>query len=348
MKRLKQFLITVLIILVVLELALRLFGYLPHEMIVIPRNKDQEKAFGLLDSQGVYLKPSRTQRKINGRTFNYSHTNYGTRTTFKSDSSDMPAIAMFGCSFTYGTSLDDKETYPYIADSLITDYNVINYGIPGTGQVHDLIKIERVLKNDSRKNVKIIIVNYLSFHNERNCSGSDYAIKNLNDIYLGYKETWKEAYTYMSNISLPFAKYENDNYQIVYKTYNELINAEFPLIRQSALMNRLNNAYYNYSIRKNEIKITTYLLGQIKKLCDQYQVKLFISYMESNEKTKDVVEYCKDRKIDMLYLPVNLNDKSNYNAPIDPSHLNPKANLFIALKLSEFINHKIISVNSLN
>ena len=348
MKRLSQILITIFIAILVLEIALRLFGYLPHEMKAIGRDKFQEKAFGLRDSLGIYLKPFQMQKKINGYNYTFSHTSFGTRTTFKVDSVDMPAIALFGCSYTYGVSLDDKDTYPYIADSMMADYNIINYGVPGTGQVHHLIKMEQTLRNDSTKKVKIIVLNYLSFHNERNCAGSNYAIRNLNDVCLGYKNTWPEAYLYMKELSLPFVKCEGGKCQINYIKYKNLIDYELPFIRQSALCNTLSNSFYNLTTKKNELKITIYLLEQIKKICDVHQVKLYISFMEPVEKIKDILAYTETQKIETIPLTIDFNDTSNYNYPIDPTHLSPKANRVLAFKLSEFFKNKTTLINYTN
>ncbi len=82
-----------------------------------------------------------------------------------------PAIVLMGCSFTYGTNLNDDETF----SSQLAQYNhrpVINLGTPGIGPREVLYMLITPVLNDIypqeiNNNVEYVIYTYIYDHNRR-------------------------------------------------------------------------------------------------------------------------------------------------------------------------------------
>jgi hypothetical protein len=77
-----------------------------------------------------------------------------------------PQIWVFGCSFTFGTLLSDEETFPWIAQTHLPAYDVVNFGVPGYSTLQMLIRLEEALKGPVRP--AIVVLTYATFHEQRN------------------------------------------------------------------------------------------------------------------------------------------------------------------------------------
>ena len=76
------------------------------------------------------------------------------------------AIWIFGCSLTYGWSLDDTQTYPWLLQERFPDFDVVNFGVGGYGTIHSLLQLKEAVK--SHRPPTIVILAYANFHDERN------------------------------------------------------------------------------------------------------------------------------------------------------------------------------------
>jgi hypothetical protein len=74
-------------------------------------------------------------------------------------------LAIYGCSFTYGTGLADTETYPALLQQALPGVNVINKGVGGHSSVQALLRFRSdIIEN----NVNMAIFGIISDHRYRN------------------------------------------------------------------------------------------------------------------------------------------------------------------------------------
>jgi len=61
------------------------------------------------------------------------------------------SIWIFGCSNTYGWSLNDWQSYPYKLHSLSPEFQIINFGVTGYGTIQSYLKLEHELNHSGLK-----------------------------------------------------------------------------------------------------------------------------------------------------------------------------------------------------
>jgi len=90
---------------------------------------------------------------------------------------DKPGIWIYGCSYTWGWPLDNEDTYPFLVQNVLRDFDVRNFAGPGYGNVHALLQLRHQLGDGAVPPVAAIIV-YNRFHLPRNVAApsrlSDY------------------------------------------------------------------------------------------------------------------------------------------------------------------------------
>ena len=62
----------------------------------------------------------------------------------------MKKIIFLGGSFTQGFAVDDKETFAYLVEKELAEFNVENYGVGGYGTYQSLLKLENLEKKKNR------------------------------------------------------------------------------------------------------------------------------------------------------------------------------------------------------
>lgn len=80
--------------------------------------------------------------------------------------SSNPEIWIFGCSYTYGWSVQDSETFPWLVQEAFPEMRIRNFGVPGYGDLQGLIKMRKELAKRNRPEAVVLV--YASFHDERN------------------------------------------------------------------------------------------------------------------------------------------------------------------------------------
>jgi len=81
------------------------------------------------------------------------------------DARPKPEIWIMGCSFTHGWSLNDQDTYPWVLQERLPDYEVVNYGVEAYGTLHALLQLRDALTTQSPP--LVVIYAYASLHDER-------------------------------------------------------------------------------------------------------------------------------------------------------------------------------------
>ena len=76
-----------------------------------------------------------------------------------------PRVAVYGCSFTYGTGLADDETFTAQLQRALPEMRILNRGIGGHGTVQNLLQLRRDIKNGA---VDAAVFALISDHRFRN------------------------------------------------------------------------------------------------------------------------------------------------------------------------------------
>ncbi len=324
----------ILLMLVVSEIVLRMLGYTPYKPI---DNKIQSNPHMCLISDcimGIRLNPGSFDVTINDKLKHHvTHTDVGTRITGEHDrlkDTSLVRIDFYGCSFTYGMGVNNPETYPYLLQETFRQLDLRNYGVPGYGQVQMLLQLENSIKTENKPDY--LILNYLSFHNERNAMNSHYRLK----IKMGHENLTRRNLAISSDFVYPFAEIV-DTMPFVKHVDTKTIYDHFPFRKVFTIVNLLQNAYDNLSINSNkEVFITQALIGRINELCQDNNIKMIVTYMEDDVHVRKVISYCSSRGIALWPIIIDLSEPQFTNQPLD-RHPSPIAHAVFAEMLTPLL-----------
>jgi hypothetical protein len=239
--------------------------------------------------------------------FTVTHGQNGLRITHPLESqpgSEKREIWIFGCSFTEGWTVNDQETYPWLLQKQIKNYELVNFAVSGYGTLQSLIQFREALKSGQKP--AVVVLSYASFHDRRNT---------LARSWMKTRMTYGPS-VYLSDVKLPFMKWSaNQEPQLLYRP---IAYQEVPLARYSALANTLDETL-------NRIVDTTYhshevskaLIDDFAELCKANQIQFIVAGITNDAATAEMLEYCKSRGMTTADISVNLNIKSNTNLPYD-------------------------------
>ncbi|MGN0012196.1 MAG: hypothetical protein ACI37J_02655 [Candidatus Bruticola sp.] len=74
-------------------------------------------------------------------------------------------VAIFGCSFTFGCGVEDRETFPYLLNERFSDTSFDNYGVSGFGAYQVLLAMRHVLR---QKHYDLVVYDMIPLHLTRN------------------------------------------------------------------------------------------------------------------------------------------------------------------------------------
>ena len=334
---LKRVAITLFITIFLLEIGLRLVGYGSYQL----------PDFSMVSTPGAHLFPTEemgvrlregTYSVVINKHLKYQaiHSIKGQRTcgTPNSDSTEFEQnIAFYGCSFTYGTGVNDKEVYPYILQQQFSEYEIENHAVPGYGQAQVIIDLENNL--DSENKPDVLVLNYLSFHNERNALNSSYQ-KKIRDGYAISKKMDIGIARYMC--SYPFGVIENGSLKMKFLPIEE-INSTLPLINYSAITNTVQGLLEEKGVdEKSDEKVTLAMIDRIHQLCKKHGIQLLVSTMTNDAITKRLIKQCNSASIPTVDIFVDLSQEEFTNAPYD-QHPSAKAHKLFAEKLASYFSN---------
>lgn len=227
---------------------------------------------------------------------------------------------LFGCSYTYGWALNDQQTMSWKLQKQLPDYHIVNYGKPAYSDLQCLLYFKQLL--DSAKNKPVIVVlNYASFHDQRNVS----------------TRSWRKTlapYNKLGPLDQPVAHLMKntlliENKQLEYKPW--------PLMQYSAFIHLLEITFNKFYDKKSiNHKISKLIVDEFKKICTKHKIKLILSGMTLDDNTKDMLDYGTVNKISTCNMQLDIGLKKNNLLPYD-SHPNARANTYYAGQLYKII-----------
>jgi len=225
------------------------------------------------------------------------------------------AIWIFGCSFTYGWSLDDAQTYPWLLQERFPDFDVVNFGVGGYGTVHSLLQLEEALK--TRRPPTIAILAYGNFHDERNVMSRNWRLVVAPN---GPSETEHVFARFDDLGQLKIAKIRVDQLS--------------PLLEHSALARLIEinlGILEDRQLRAHEVSEA--LIAEMNQLTSATGGRFVVADIFGDN---SILNFAAKRNILGVDIRVDLRIKENNNLPYD-IHPSPIADQKYAAKLGDFI-----------
>jgi len=234
-------------------------------------------------------------------------------------------IWIFGCSLTYGWSLNDEETFPWLLQERFPQYEVVNFGVNGYGTVQSLIQLREALACGRVPRAVLLI--FASFHEDRNIFSRNRRRAVIPSRSIG-------------QLFHPYARLGPDG-QLEYYL-GEISFQEFPLMRYSSLISFLEQKYNKLEEKHYRMRqVTRALLLEFMHTAGKRQIPVVVAGFTSGRPTHDMLSLLAEKGIKTLDLGVDLNIRENTNYPHD-GHPGPRASRRCADRLEAFLRAQVL------
>jgi hypothetical protein len=233
------------------------------------------------------------------------------------DESQKEEIWIFGCSFTHGWSLDDHETYPWVLQERLPEYEVVNFGVSGYGTIHSLLQFQDALKT---RTPKVAVLAYAGFHDSRN-------------TFLRSRRKEIAPWNKLGPLVQPYARL-NEAGGLDY-LFADVEYPEFPMMRHSAFVHFLEMHYNQLETkwRKNRA-VSRALVLEMANLAKRRDVEFVVAAISEGS---EMLEFATQNRILNVDISVDARLPENSNLPHD-THPSAIANQKFADKLEGFFN----------
>lgn len=234
-----------------------------------------------------------------------------------SGASEKPEICIFGCSFTHGWSLNDEETYPWLLQQRLQDYQIVNFGVSGYGTIHSLLQYRDAL---GLKRPKLAVLAYAGFHDERNTLA----------------RTWRKVAapnSKLESLKLPYALLADDG-GLQYHLGTDVVYTEFPMMKQLALSHYVEghwNAVEGKLLQSHHVSEA--LILEMARLSQEQQVKFLVAAISPDQQ---MLKFVDQHGIPTVDISVDRKVREHQNLPHDP-HPSALASKLYAAKLEPAI-----------
>lgn len=321
-------LILAILFVAAVELSLRFIGLTPWQLTkpvfdVTPGERLYVKhdALGYTQLPGKY-----TITLKSGYTFDVTHLPNNQRVTQPIDKyesqTDRPEIWIFGCSYTYGLTINDDDTFAWLLQERFPDYTVANFGVNGFGTVQGLVQFREALRE---KSPEIAIVVYAGFHDDRN-------------TFSRSRRKSVVPWNRLGHLEIPRARFRA-NGELEYSPGVAEYTA-FPLAKHSALAQLLDVGLNKVETRiLRSQKVSQAVILDMLSLADQHGVELVIAGVTDFTRTATMLKFAGEINIATVDISVDLSDPIHNNLPHD-NHPSAIANKKYADKLEQFLRDR--------
>lgn len=233
-------------------------------------------------------------------------------------------IWILGCSITHGWGLNDNETYAWLLQEKIPEFEIINFGASGYGTIHSLIQLQKGLKTMPKP--KMVILTYASFHDTRN-------------TFSRVRRRIVSAWNFLGPLTQPYAALDEKGELQLYQA-DKVEYSPWPLARVSSFINYLEKKYIAQELKNTpHFTITATLIKRINNICKKEGITLIVGGIKDNrrQKMKRMLKFCDKLKIPNVDMSVDLSKKEHTLLPID-AHPSALANRKYAKKLFMFLD----------
>jgi hypothetical protein len=210
-------------------------------------------------------------------------------------------IWIFGCSITYGWSLEDEETYAWLLQQRFPKYDIVNFGVNGYGTLHSLIQFREALEQG--RSPRLAIIAYSSFHDERN-------------TFLRIRRKTLAPWNQLGPLEQPYARIgRNGELKI---RMADVTYREFPLMRVSALAHLVEETYNLMEDRFcHSRSVTKAIVEEFARLAREPDVELLVAGLDMDPASRSFIGFCRTINVNALDLLVSLAVEENRNWPRD-------------------------------
>ena len=260
--------------------------------------------------------------------FNVTHLPDGLRITHPlktyPGSAERPQIWMFGCSYTYGWSLNDEETYPWLLQERFPEYEVVNFGVPGYGTIQSLLQFKSALEDATPQ---IAILAYASFQDERN-------------TYIRDRRKTTARWNKLGPLVQPYARLDNEG-KLRYLEAN-LGYQEFPLMRQSALIHYFEILYNKLERRWAQCDaVTLKLILEMAEMANKANVVFIVAGISEHPDTREMLSVLHNQGVQTVDIAMDLSRPGYTNFPYD-THPSALAHVEFADKLEKYLKERFL------
>lgn len=317
--------ITVLTI-VILEVSANVLGFTPWQ----PEEKniqiDPPGGFFQKDKViGFSLKPGHFELTLeDSLSFSCTNTDAGHRVTHNPDqfvlSEPEKTIWILGGSYTYGWSVNDTESYPYLLQREFPQYQVVNFGVPGFGTLQSYLQFKEALDNNCAPD--IVILAYAGFHDMRNV-GSRMWYKTL------------APFNKLGPLDQPVARFVDTTLQLYYEPLNYQPWKYQDKLAIAHAWEQYRNKVELRKLRANEV--STALVDSFYKITQACMSRFVVAPIITDERSEKLVHYCLNEAcIPVWDISLNTELPGMTNKPYD-SHPSTKGQAWYAEKLAGFV-----------
>lgn len=255
-----------------------------------------------------------------GLTWRATHRSDGDRATrplaVEASYRGRPRLALYGCSYTYGWSVDDEQTFPWQLQRRLPEVDVRNEAVAGYGTVQALLRLRADLADPDAAPAVAVLV-HTSLHEERNTLTGRFkkSIVSYDDQTRGLRA--------------PFVR---DARSLAVR-YAPLGYVPSALARRSALANALEDARDRWERdRLPSAEVTRALLRELAALCARRGVHLLVAGIWNDPATVAALEDLRARGVATVDIALDLSDPRNTLQPVD-WHPSPAAHRIYAERL---------------
>ncbi|MEM9821603.1 MAG: SGNH/GDSL hydrolase family protein [Bacteroidota bacterium] len=227
-----------------------------------------------------------------------------------------PQLWFFGCSFTYGWSINDEDTFSWLLQKKMPEHRIVNWGVNGYGTLHFYLQLKSALEEGRRP--QAVVINHAHFHHERNFFSYNHRISVSRWNFLGRLNQPYACLTRNRQLQIEYS-------QVEYKVWS--------WSRKSILIcyfQRFYERWMDSRMHKDSRRITQLLLDRIAKLCRDHGVQLLIANIDGPPAY--IESYCQKRALAYVDISLDLTDTHYTSEPYD-RHPNARANLIYADRL---------------
>ena len=218
-----------------------------------------------------------------------------------------PELWISGCSFTWGLGLNDEETFPWLVQSAMPEYNVRNLSLNGYGTLQALLQLRDAVSRKQRL-PEIAVVVYNDFHLARNVAAGSF-LKMMSGTGQAFNRP---------EINVPAASLDrNGNLAIRWAPVFHLEQAD---LREPEI--------------EYELRVTRAILDEFLAICRRYSITPALA-IQSRPDGDPILDYARKAGFATANIWVDLDERAGriYRLyPVD-SHPNSRAHSLYAAKL---------------
>lgn len=264
--------ISFLLILILIELALRITGSNPRQFLNISKNEVvtnmPDKRLGWIPKEGIHkFKPWSVQGEETSLTVNSDNSRYTGEVDENKDK-----IIFLGGSITQGWAVNDDKNFPFIIQNKYPNYKVYNYGVGGYGGYQSLLKLEEII--EKKENIKLIVYGFINHHEERNVASGK----------------WMYILNYFSKrglVQVPYASIDKNNRLTKHDPIKYI---KLPFSDYSALTAKIEQKIMylkSFFREKKQSDVSLKIIEKMKLMSEKKGSKFILLFLESFQDERD-------------------------------------------------------------